>query len=222
MLRALADRAASAEFRQGVRGGPTTRSRPRATAARLAPVRACRPPAGLAEPLRGTGAYMFSVRPNMTETGSLRPADGLAAAGLRPGAGRRGRGSMPIGCGSCTRARSPVLVAGTFAVNCYTGINRPTKDLDIFCKAGRLPAHPPAFQGARLRHRDRGRALDREGPSRRLLLRRDLRLGRRGRHGHRPLVPGEPSGRALRRAGAAHAADRDDLVEGAAAEPPPL
>ncbi|MFO1071465.1 MAG: nucleotidyltransferase [Geminicoccaceae bacterium] len=33
----------------------------------------------------------------------------------------------------------PCLVAGTFAVNCYTGINRATKDLDIFCKAGDFP-----------------------------------------------------------------------------------
>ncbi len=35
--------------------------------------------------------------------------------------------------------RIPFLVAGTFAVNCYTGINRATKDLDIFCKAGDFP-----------------------------------------------------------------------------------
>ncbi|UEM07958.1 nucleotidyltransferase family protein (plasmid) [Skermanella rosea] len=33
----------------------------------------------------------------------------------------------------------PFLVAGTFAVNCYTGINRATKDLDIFCKPGDFP-----------------------------------------------------------------------------------
>jgi len=33
----------------------------------------------------------------------------------------------------------PFLVAGTFAVNCYTGINRPTKDIDIFCKPGDMP-----------------------------------------------------------------------------------
>src|SRR5262245_1584589 len=33
----------------------------------------------------------------------------------------------------------PFLVAGTFAVHCYTGINRATKDLDIFCKAGDFP-----------------------------------------------------------------------------------
>lgn len=33
----------------------------------------------------------------------------------------------------------PFLVAGTFAVNEYTGLNRPTKDLDIFCKASAFP-----------------------------------------------------------------------------------
>ena len=30
----------------------------------------------------------------------------------------------------------PFLLAGTYAVTAYTGITRPTKDLDIFCKAG--------------------------------------------------------------------------------------
>ena len=30
----------------------------------------------------------------------------------------------------------PYLLAGTYAVSAYTGITRPTKDLDIFCKAG--------------------------------------------------------------------------------------
>lgn len=36
-------------------------------------------------------------------------------------------------------SRIPCLVGGTFAVNCYTEINRATKDLDIFCKAGDFP-----------------------------------------------------------------------------------
>lgn len=40
----------------------------------------------------------------------------------------------------------PFLVAGTFAVNCYTGINRATKDLDIFCKAGDFPRILLRFQ----------------------------------------------------------------------------
>src|SRR5205807_9326024 len=30
----------------------------------------------------------------------------------------------------------PYLIAGTYAVSAYTGITRPTKDLDIFCKPG--------------------------------------------------------------------------------------
>lgn len=33
----------------------------------------------------------------------------------------------------------PFLVGGTFAVNAYTGINRPTKDIDFFCKPGDYP-----------------------------------------------------------------------------------
>ena len=37
------------------------------------------------------------------------------------------------------RAGHPFLVAGTYAVAAYTGISRPTKDLDVFCKAGDYP-----------------------------------------------------------------------------------
>jgi hypothetical protein len=33
----------------------------------------------------------------------------------------------------------PFLLSGTYAVAAYTGITRPTKDLDIFCRAGDLP-----------------------------------------------------------------------------------
>ena len=33
----------------------------------------------------------------------------------------------------------PFLLAGTYAVCAYTGISRPTKDLDVFCKAGDFP-----------------------------------------------------------------------------------
>ncbi len=38
----------------------------------------------------------------------------------------------------------PFLLAGTYAISAYTGISRPTKDLDIFCRAGdyaRILAH---------------------------------------------------------------------------------
>jgi len=40
----------------------------------------------------------------------------------------------------------PFLVAGTYAVSAYTGIVRPTKDLDIFCKAGDYPRIIRHFQ----------------------------------------------------------------------------
>lgn len=35
-----------------------------------------------------------------------------------------------------TKADMPFLIGGTFAVSVYTGISRPTKDLDIFCLPG--------------------------------------------------------------------------------------
>ena len=33
----------------------------------------------------------------------------------------------------------PFLLAGTYALSAYTGITRPTKDLDIFCKPSDAP-----------------------------------------------------------------------------------
>ncbi|HKA73585.1 MAG TPA: hypothetical protein VKE26_17365 [Xanthobacteraceae bacterium] len=44
------------------------------------------------------------------------------------------------------RADLPVLLAGTYAVCAYTGIRRPTKDLDIFCRAGDYPRILTHFQ----------------------------------------------------------------------------
>ena len=40
----------------------------------------------------------------------------------------------------------PFLLSGTYAVTAYTGIHRPTKDLDIFCKAGDYPKILAFFQ----------------------------------------------------------------------------
>jgi len=37
------------------------------------------------------------------------------------------------------KSKIPYMVGGTFAVVAYTGIRRPTKDMDIFCKAGDYP-----------------------------------------------------------------------------------
>lgn len=33
----------------------------------------------------------------------------------------------------------PFLLSGTYALTCHTGVIRPTKDIDIFCKAGDAP-----------------------------------------------------------------------------------
>jgi hypothetical protein len=40
----------------------------------------------------------------------------------------------------------PFLLSGTYAVSAYTGIVRPTKDLDVFCKAGDFPKILSFFQ----------------------------------------------------------------------------
>ena len=40
----------------------------------------------------------------------------------------------------------PFLLSGTYAVTAYTGIARPTKDLDVFCKAGDYPKILAFFQ----------------------------------------------------------------------------
>lgn len=47
----------------------------------------------------------------------------------------------------------PFLLAGTYAVNAYTGIHRATKDLDVFCRAGDYPKILCYFQ-------DRGYATE--------------------------------------------------------------
>ncbi len=40
----------------------------------------------------------------------------------------------------------PFLLSGTYAVTAYTGIRRPTKDLDVFCKPGDYPRILSFFQ----------------------------------------------------------------------------
>jgi hypothetical protein len=40
----------------------------------------------------------------------------------------------------------PFLLSGTYAVTAYTGLVRPTKDLDVFCKAGDYPKILAYFQ----------------------------------------------------------------------------
>jgi hypothetical protein len=45
-----------------------------------------------------------------------------------------------------SRLGLPFLVAGTYAVSAYTGISRPTKDFDVFCKGGDYPRILGHFQ----------------------------------------------------------------------------
>ena len=45
-----------------------------------------------------------------------------------------------------TAAGHPFLLSGTYAVSAYTGIVRPTKDLDVFCRAGDFPRILHHFQ----------------------------------------------------------------------------
>ncbi|MCG5243676.1 nucleotidyltransferase family protein [Azospirillum doebereinerae] len=41
----------------------------------------------------------------------------------------------------------PFLLGGTYAVSAYTGITRPTKDIDVFCRGGDFPRILAHFQG---------------------------------------------------------------------------
>ncbi len=45
-----------------------------------------------------------------------------------------------------SKSHIPFMVGGTYSLKKYTGIARPTKDLDIFCKAGDYPKIIKIFQ----------------------------------------------------------------------------
>ena len=106
-----------------------------------------------------------------------------------PGWARRRR-STPSASKKLKEAGFPFLVAGTYAVAALDRDRPADQGPRRLLQDRRLPAHPPSLPAARLRHRGRGRALDREGPARRLLLRRDLQLDLRRRAGERRLVRG--------------------------------
>jgi hypothetical protein len=97
----------------------------------------------------------------------------------------------------------PFLLGGTFAVAAYTGLSRPVKDLDAFCKAGDYP-RLLAYARSWLRNRGRRRALDRQDQKRRALHRRDLQLDHRRQSRHRRLVRGRQDDDPLRQGGADH------------------
>jgi len=45
------------------------------------------------------------------------------------------------------KSQHPYLLSGTYALSCYTGITRPTKDLDIFCRPSDAPKILSFFKG---------------------------------------------------------------------------
>ncbi|HKQ94529.1 MAG TPA: hypothetical protein VJS40_02905 [Aestuariivirgaceae bacterium] len=49
--------------------------------------------------------------------------------------------------GLLNRSGVPFLLSGTYALSCYTGITRPTKDLDVFCKPSDAPKILNFFKG---------------------------------------------------------------------------
>src|SRR5215831_6431124 len=80
-------------------------------------------------------------------------------------------------------------------------------------QAERLHVHPPTLQAPRLCGRNRGRALDRQGFSRRAFLRPDLRLLAWRHAGERSMVRSRAARRNIRHAGARDRADRAHLVQ---------
>ena len=115
---------------------------------------------------------------------------------------------------------APFLLCGTYAVTAYTGIVRPTKDLDIFCKASDYPRILSFF-------RDRGYqiAVEDERWIAKILSGRyyfDVIFSCRATRRHRGMVRERARDRYLRRQGEHHQADRADLVEDLRAGPLPL
>ncbi len=81
-------------------------------------------------PLSPAGAPIQTIDPKAEPTLKSPEAEGFYAEALR----------------ELTMLGLPYLLAGTYAVSAYTGITRPTKDLDIFCKAGDYPRILSHFQ----------------------------------------------------------------------------
>src|SRR5262249_16056558 len=89
-------------------------------------------------------------------------------------------------------------------------------------QAERLHVHPPTLQAPRLCGRDRGRALDRQGFSRRAFLRPDLRLLAWRHAGERSMVRSRTARRNIRHAGARHRAARALLAQSLRSTAAPL
>lgn len=58
---------------------------------------------------------------------------------IHPGKGGKGEEFYKNFLSELLKTKIPFIIGGTYALRFYTGINRPTKDIDIFCKAGDYP-----------------------------------------------------------------------------------
>lgn len=59
---------------------------------------------------------------------------------IHPGKGGEGEKFYKHVLKILIQSKKSFIIGGTYALRYYTGINRPTKDIDIFCKAGDYPA----------------------------------------------------------------------------------
>jgi hypothetical protein len=89
------------------------------------------------------------VKPTLYAVEPTAAADAAPAAGEPPGAASP---SAHAFYGEALRilceSGIPFLVAGTYALNAYTSVRRPTKDIDVFCKPGDYPRILHLFQEA--------------------------------------------------------------------------
>jgi hypothetical protein len=76
------------------------------------------------------------------EPTGLASASAAAPAPASPSAHGFYAGALDILCASGI----PFLIAGTYALNAYTGLRRQTKDIDVFCKPGDYPRILHLFQ----------------------------------------------------------------------------
>jgi len=58
---------------------------------------------------------------------------------IHPGNGGKGEEFYKEFLQILSKTKIPFIISGTYALRYYTGINRPTKDIDIFCQAGDYP-----------------------------------------------------------------------------------
>src|ERR1051326_4013706 len=85
-------------------------------------------------------------RPMAREIGRTGRSEGFEAAAAPTAPTAQAERFYAESLRELSTAQIPFLVAGTYAVSAYTGISRPTKDLDLFCRPGDYPRILGHFQ----------------------------------------------------------------------------